>query len=97
MATLRDLKKIIAKYHFRAKKFHREETNALWQEVYKLFKQVETSGEVEKKPQTKEHLTKKYCKYCNRRVNLEEYNLAEEICLKCYNENVDDEQETGNE
>jgi len=98
MATLKDLKKIISKYHRKNKEILRQNVNAMWQEVFKMFRKVETGGEVEKKKQPNEHLNRKHCKYCNKWVNLEDYNLADEICLKCYKDNVEDEgEETGNE
>jgi len=95
MASIRDLKNIIRKYYVKQKKFHRAEVNAMWKEIYGLFKQVEKAGEVERKPETE--LKKKYCKYCEKWVKPEDYNLADEICIPCYNDNVDDGGETGNE
>ena len=102
MATLRDLKKINRKYHIKNKKALKENVNAMWKEIFQFIKHSEPSQGVDNaetkttnKP-TKD--LKKYCKYCNRWVNVEEYNVADEICYKCYNENVEDEgQETGNE
>lgn len=82
---LSEIRTIIKKYHQRQKEFHRKEVNMMWKEVLELFNIKDTHT------QQAEQANKTYCKFCNKWINAEEYNHAEQICIKCYNANVDDE------